>query len=153
MSDFAFGCENALFKDARNIVEMRESTPSAKHGLSWKTEEQLRFLGSFLIGDAGSLLKMPQAGILTAQILYQQFWCQQSFVKSSYLRMDDSENAEDAELMPQALLDVAMACTLTAGKVEECHRRVRDVVNVYYHLYTILRDLPSSPMDYVCEVG
>lgn len=46
-----------------------------------------------------------------------------------------------------------MACTLIAGKVEECYRRVRDIVNVYYWLAQRMQGQPSAKiMDYVSDV-
>jgi cyclin L len=42
-----------------------------------------------------------------------------------------------------------MACVFVAGKVEECIRRARDIVNVFHHLYCVIRKLPAHPIDYV----
>ncbi len=45
-----------------------------------------------------------------------------------------------------------MACTLIAGKVEECCRRIRDVVNIYYWLYQKTRGVERCQlMDYVAK--
>lgn len=51
----------------------------------------------------------------TAQVLFQRFYYTKSFVKHK-------------------MLDTAMACIWLASKVEECPRRVRDVINVFYCL-------------------
>jgi hypothetical protein len=45
-----------------------------------------------------------------------------------------------------------MACVYIAGKVEECPRRARDVVNAFYHLYCKVRNMPLKPMPYVCDI-
>lgn len=42
-----------------------------------------------------------------------------------------------------------MASVFVAGKVEECIRRARDIVNVFHHLYCLIRNLPAHPIDYV----
>lgn len=42
-----------------------------------------------------------------------------------------------------------MASVFVAGKVEESIRRARDIVNVFHHLYSLIRDLPPHPIDYV----
>lgn len=42
-----------------------------------------------------------------------------------------------------------MAAVFVAGKVEESIRRARDIVNVFHHLYSLIRNLPSGPIDYV----
>lgn len=42
-----------------------------------------------------------------------------------------------------------MAAVFVAGKVEECIRRARDIVNVFHHLYSLIRGLPAHPIDYV----
>lgn len=43
-------------------AEQLQSSPSADHGLSSDTEEQLRMRGCELIQAAGILLKLPQVG-------------------------------------------------------------------------------------------
>ena len=42
-----------------------------------------------------------------------------------------------------------MACVFVAGKVEECIRRARDIVNVFHHIYCLIRNLSARPIDYV----
>lgn len=42
-----------------------------------------------------------------------------------------------------------MASVFVAGKVEECIRRARDIVNVFHHLYCLIRKLPAHPIEYV----
>ena len=42
-----------------------------------------------------------------------------------------------------------MASVFVAGKVEECIRRARDIVNVFHHIYCLIRSLPSHPIEYV----
>ncbi len=42
-----------------------------------------------------------------------------------------------------------MAAVFVAGKVEECIRRARDIVNVFHHLYCLIRGLPAHSIDYV----
>lgn len=42
-----------------------------------------------------------------------------------------------------------MACVFVAGKVEECIRRARDIVNVFHHIYCLIRNLSALPIDYV----
>ena len=45
-----------------------------------------------------------------------------------------------------------MAAVFVAGKVEECIRRARDIVNVFHQLYCLIRGLPAHPIDYVGDV-
>lgn len=42
-----------------------------------------------------------------------------------------------------------MASVFVAGKVEECIRRARDIVNAFHHLYCLIRSLPAHPIEYV----
>lgn len=120
-------------------------SPSSKEGISLEEELQCRRITCHVVQRAGRLLKMydrflpysnifrPQAGIMTAQILVHQFYCQRS-----------------VRAFPP--LDVAMACVLIAGKVEECCRRVRDVVNIFYWLYQTIRAQKSiRMMEYISE--
>ncbi|GAA6077620.1 cyclin-L1-like isoform X2 [Tachysurus ichikawai] len=51
----------------------------------------------------------------TGQVLFQRFFYSKSFIKHNF------------EI-------VAMACLNLASKIEECPRRVRDVINVFHHL-------------------
>lgn len=95
--------------------EKLQNSPSAEHGLTAVTEEQLRVQGCEMIQVAGILLKLPQVAMATGQILFQRFFYCKSFVKHC------------AEM-------VAMACVHLASKIEEEPRRVRDVLNVFYHL-------------------
>lgn len=45
-----------------------------------------------------------------------------------------------------------MACILIAGKVEECSRRVREIVNIFHWLWSSIRNqLPYRMMEYVGE--
>lgn len=46
-------------------------------------------------------------------------------------------------------MEILMAAVFVAGKVEECIRRARDIVNVFHHLYCLIRKLPSGPIEYV----
>ncbi|CDQ66800.1 unnamed protein product [Oncorhynchus mykiss] len=96
-------------------LERLQQSPSAEHGLSADTEEQLRMRGCELIQAAGILLRLPQVAMATGQILFQRFYYCKSFVRHC------------AEM-------VAMACVHLASKIEEEPRRVRDVLNVFYHL-------------------
>lgn len=71
-----------------------------------------------------------QSSLYTAQILFNQFFARQSF-------------------LDYPLVDVVMASVFVAGKVEECIRRARDIVNVFHHLFCLIRSLPAHPIDYV----
>ncbi|XP_067092727.1 cyclin-L1-like isoform X3 [Osmerus mordax] len=95
--------------------ERLHKSPSAEHGLSPDTEEQLRIRGCEMIQAAGILLRLPQVAMATGQILFQRFYYCKSFVRHC------------AEM-------VAMACVHLASKIEEEPRRVRDVLNVFHHL-------------------
>lgn len=45
-----------------------------------------------------------------------------------------------------------MGCTLVAGKVEECSRRVRDIVNTFHWLLQDVRSVsPKCMMDYIAD--
>ncbi|ROL45214.1 Cyclin-L2 [Anabarilius grahami] len=80
-------------------------SPSRAHGLSARTEEQLRIRMCEMIQNAGVLLRLPQVAMATAQILFHRFFYCKSFVRHC------------AET-------VAMACLQLASKIEEEPRRV-----------------------------
>ncbi|KAK2906475.1 hypothetical protein Q8A67_005460 [Cirrhinus molitorella] len=96
-------------------TERVHCSPSRAHGLSARTEEQLRNRLCEMIQNAGILLRLPQVAMATAQILFHRFFYCKSFVRHC------------AET-------VAMACLQLASKIEEEPRRVRDVLNVFHHL-------------------
>ncbi|XP_026053020.1 cyclin-L2-like isoform X1 [Carassius auratus] len=102
-------------------------SPSRAHGLSARTEEQLRNRMCEMIQSAGILLGLPQVAMATAQILFHRFFYCKSFVRYC------------AET-------VAMACLQLASKIEEEPRRVRDVLNVFHHLRDAAGDRCRGPM-------
>ncbi|KAG8225073.1 hypothetical protein J437_LFUL000052 [Ladona fulva] len=90
-------------------------TPSQLDGLDQATEIDLRILGCELIQTAGILLKLPQVAMATGQVLFQRFYYSKSFVRH---KMETT----------------AMGCVCLASKIEEAPRRIRDVINVFYHI-------------------
>uniref|UniRef100_A0A8C1HHP2 Uncharacterized protein n=1 Tax=Cyprinus carpio carpio TaxID=630221 RepID=A0A8C1HHP2_CYPCA len=102
-------------------------SPSRAHGLSARTEEQLRNRMCETIQSAGILLRLPQVAMATAQILFHRFFYCKSFVRHC------------AET-------VAMACLQLASKIEEEPRRVRDVLNVFHHLKDAAGHRRRGPM-------
>ncbi|PIK49262.1 putative cyclin-L1 [Apostichopus japonicus] len=111
--------ENCMFDKER-----LKTTASKVDGLDPETEISLRILGCEYIQTAGILLRLPQAShpvnsanvaMATAQVLFQRFYYSKSFVK------------HNMEI-------VAMACINLASKIEEEPRRLRDVINVFYHI-------------------
>ena len=92
-----------------------EETPSQHDGLDRQTEIDLRILGCELIQTAGILLKLPQVAMATGQVLFQRFYYSKSFVRHS-------------------METTAMSCICLASKIEEAPRRIRDVINVFFHI-------------------
>uniref|UniRef100_A0A671QJN9 Cyclin-like domain-containing protein n=1 Tax=Sinocyclocheilus anshuiensis TaxID=1608454 RepID=A0A671QJN9_9TELE len=107
--------------------ESAHCSPSRAHGLSARTEQQLRNRMCEMIQSAGILLRLPQVAMATAQILFHRFFYCKSFVRHC------------AET-------VAMACLQLASKIEEEPRRVRDVLNVFQHLKDAAGDRRRGPM-------
>ena len=97
-------------------AEKLKLTLSAKDGLSFDNESQLRFWGSDIIQVSGTLLKLSQTTIATGSVLYQRYYYSQSFVRH-----------ESFEI-------VAMACIFLATKIKEEVRKVRDIINVFHHI-------------------
>jgi hypothetical protein len=92
-----------------------ECTPSRRDGISEGEEAERRFFGTQLIAEAGVLLRLPQVAIATAQSCFHRLYFRRSF------------RAFDAH-------HVSMASLFLAGKVEESTRRMRDILNVVYHV-------------------
>lgn len=98
--------------------EMLEQTPSRIDGLDHDTELALRITGCRLIQLSGTLLRLPQTAMATAQVLFQRYYYSKSFVR-----------------FPVEF--TCMACVLLASKVEEAPRRVRDILNVFNNIKQI----------------
>ncbi|KAL5107583.1 Cyclin-L2 [Taenia crassiceps] len=96
-------------------------TPSNLDGLDAETEFDLRYIGCELIQDAGTLLRLPQVAMATAQVLYQRYFYSKSF-------------------------HYAMACIFLAAKIEECPRRIREVINVFHHMKQAREGRPFTPV-------
>ncbi|KAF6770172.1 hypothetical protein AHF37_11712 [Paragonimus kellicotti] len=100
-----------------NIIipeERLKPTPSEFDNMDSELETELRVIGCELIQDSGVLLRLPQVAMATAQVLYQRFFYSKSFVRHFYEHY-------------------AMACVFLAAKLEECPRRIRDIINVFHH--------------------
>jgi cyclin L len=90
-------------------------TPSAKDGIPADVELTYRVYACELAQELCVCLALPQACAATAQSLLQRFYHRRSFA---------SVDAHHS----------AVAAVFLAGKVEECTRRMRDILNVLYHI-------------------
>jgi hypothetical protein len=107
--------------------EKLKNPPSLADGLDIETEKDLRFLGCELIQSGSILLKLPQTAAATAQILFQRYYYEKSFVRFNFEH-------------------TVMACLLLASKIEEEPRRPREVINVYNRLKQLhLRRTSGNP--------
>ena len=75
----------------------------------------LRNYGAGLISKVGILLRLPQTAIATAQTLMQRFY---------YL----------GSLKQYPIKDIVLGTLFLATKVEECPRRIRDIVTICFNL-------------------
>lgn len=96
-------------------VDVLRASPSFKDGITAQAEVAYRMFGCELIQQMGILLNMPQVCMVMGQVLFHRFYYRRSFAQF------------DAHV-------TAMASLFLAGKVEECTRRMRDIINVAYHL-------------------
>eukprot|EP00927_Polykrikos_kofoidii_P020545 TRINITY_DN19768_c0_g2_i4.p1 TRINITY_DN19768_c0_g2~~TRINITY_DN19768_c0_g2_i4.p1 ORF type:complete len:447 (-),score=76.88 TRINITY_DN19768_c0_g2_i4:218-1558(-) len=101
-------------------------TPSRRHGVTAKVEEQLRIFGADLIQRAAVLLRQQQVTSVGAAAIFQRFFFRRSFAEV------------DVRI-------AAAACLHLAGKIEEDHRRLRDVVVIFHRLW--LRSQPRGDGD------
>jgi hypothetical protein len=102
-------------------------TPSMQDNLAFKDEFDLRLIGCELIQTAGRLLKLPQTAMATGQVLFHRFFYSKSFVKNP-------------------MEYYAMAAIFLSSKVEECPKRIRDVMNVFYHIKLVRTGKVLKPM-------
>ncbi|TPX39511.1 hypothetical protein SeMB42_g06348 [Synchytrium endobioticum] len=90
-------------------------TPSQRDAITTDFEMQVRAFGCELIESAGILLKLPQVAISTAEVLLHRFYYTSSLSKFG-------------------IRDIAMGAIFLASKVEECPRRIAQMVLVFHHL-------------------
>ncbi|KAJ7379576.1 Cyclin-L1 [Desmophyllum pertusum] len=123
--DVVISLENCILDD-----DQLKNTPSIKDGLDKEVEIDLRIVGCEYIQMAGILLKLDQVAMATAQVLFQRFYYSKSLVK------------HDGEIY-------SMACIFLAAKIEECPRRIRDVINVFHHIKQRRNARTIQPMEYM----
>lgn len=104
------------------------STPSRKDKVPEQLETDLRTLGCELIQTAGILLRLPQVAMASAQVLFQRFFYVASAKKFG-------------------VRDVAMGALFLASKIEECPRKIRDIINVFAYAIAHLRRQPTEPIE------
>lgn len=90
-------------------------TPSMADKLLFEDEFDLRLVGCELIQTAGRLLKLSQKAMATGQVLFHRYYYIKSFVRNP-------------------MEYYAMAAIFLSSKIEECPRRIRDVMNVFHHI-------------------
>lgn len=95
--------------------------------LPFEVEFDLRLVGCELIQTTGRLLKLPQTAMATAQVLFHRYYYIKSFVKN-----------------PMEFY--AMASVFLSSKIEECPRRIRDVMNVFHHIKQVRSGKMIKPM-------
>ncbi|CAK5020724.1 unnamed protein product [Meloidogyne enterolobii] len=110
-----FSANKWLMSYDENSLSKLENPPSLADGISLELEKDIRYLGCELIQSGAILLKLSQTAAATAQILFQRFYYQKSFVQYSFEHM-------------------LCACLFLASKIEEQPRMPGDVINVYHRL-------------------
>ncbi|CAO2192377.1 unnamed protein product [Urochloa humidicola] len=108
--------------------EQLRDSPSRKDGIDEATETALRVYGCDLIQESGILLRLPQAVMATAQVLFHRFYCKKSFVRFSAKR-------------------VAASCVWLAGKLEESPRKSKHIIFVFHRMECRRENLPIEYLD------
>ncbi|GAA5963491.1 hypothetical protein JCM8115_003384 [Rhodotorula mucilaginosa] len=108
------------------LAPLDQPTPSALDGVPPQLERDLRAYGALMIQQAGIMLKAPQVVMATAQVLFQRFW----FVTS---------------LKHFGIRDVGMGALFLASKLEESTLRIRDIINCYSYLSSLVAYCSNPP--------
>ncbi|POY71598.1 hypothetical protein BMF94_5383 [Rhodotorula taiwanensis] len=118
------------------LAPLDQPTPSALDGVPDQLERDLRArqadefqriaVGALLIQQAGVMLKAPQVVMATAQVLFQRFW----FVTS---------------LKHFGIRDIGMGALFLASKLEESTLRIRDIVNCFSYLSSLISYCSTAP--------
>merc|ERR1719478_577127 len=96
-------------------ADVLASTPSRKDGVSSAVEVELRIFGCERCQPAGQILRLPQVTIVSSQVIFHRFYYRKSFAAFDLWRI------------------VAVVLFL-ASKMEETHRRLRDIIQTVYAL-------------------
>nr|CCA19176.1 cyclinL1 putative [Albugo laibachii Nc14] len=96
--------------------EILRNPPSQRDGISSQVERDHRFWGCELIQEAGTLLKLPQVVMVTAQTILHRFYYRKSLRDFDAFR-------------------VSFACLFLAAKVEEVPTRISEILTVFYAIY------------------
>ena len=105
------------------------NSPSRERGVSEEDEFAMRVHGCELIQEAAVLLKASQQVACTGQVLLHRFYAKRSMVKFDVRRV--------------AATSVFLAC-----KLEECPRKLRDVVNVFHRMSRRREKKPLTHLEY-----
>lgn len=95
--------------------ERLKLTPSREAGVARGTERRLRIFGVDQIQRAAQLLRLPQTSAVSAAAVFQRFYFRRSLV--------------DFDVRITAAAALLLAC-----KLEETHRRLKDVIVVFLRL-------------------
>ena len=90
-------------------------SPSRRAGMDEETEFRLKVYGCELVQEAAVLLRAEQAVACTGQVLLHRFYAKRSLTKFDVER-------------------VAATMVFLACKLEECPRRLREVINVFHRM-------------------
>ncbi|EGC38223.1 cyclin [Dictyostelium purpureum] len=105
-----------------------EDSPSRKDGISEEIEDNLRRYGTQCIQEAGILLKLSISTIGTGQVIFQRFYTRKSFKEY------------DVKTLSMGSLFVA---TKFIGPI----RHIRDILNVFNHIWRKKEGLPIEYID------
>jgi len=106
-------------------------TPSQKHGIPAADELRLRNIAGEIITEAGYSLRLPWYATITAQAIFQRFYYRYSLLRiiiDSFRRVS---------FLDYDIKESIMACIFVAAKIEECSRKLRDIVTVCYHVFKV----------------
>ncbi|KAG0586897.1 hypothetical protein KC19_2G125500 [Ceratodon purpureus] len=101
-----------------------QNSPSRRDGIDPKRELALRFEGSLLVREIGIKLRQPQVVMATGQVLFHRFFSVISFASYDVRR-------------------AAKACEWLASRLEECPRKLQDVLLLYRHIDRLHENLPQ----------
>ncbi|OAF70569.1 CycL1 [Intoshia linei] len=118
--------ENSLIPDLLEKENEKKSFDQ-QNGLIDDNIYDLRYFGAHLIQVAGILLELPQVVMATGQVLYQRFFCKNSFIKHDF--------------------DIyAFASLYLAAKIEEHPKRLRVILVVSNHIVQLLANSKIKPL-------
>mmetsp|Transcript_10620 Transcript_10620/g.10263 ORF Transcript_10620/g.10263 Transcript_10620/m.10263 type:complete len:247 (-) Transcript_10620:385-1125(-) len=111
-------------------LDQLQDTPSRRDGILTDQEALYREKIAWFIEELGKDIKCDRLVVSTGLVLFHRFYCFQSFKQHNRFV-------------------IAVACLFLASKVEECPKKLRDIIHAYFTLRVKYNGHPPTELEVV----